>query len=117
MDALQKTIEEMFDNLPRREVILDALPFYRQEKDYTDPAIQGSEARCRGFPGVDQQAECPNSTRLVRALTYARNQQNYMMTYLEDAHCSISNNLSENSIHPSIVRLRLNRREASHFLR
>ena len=27
----------------------------------------------------------------------------YMMTYLEDGHCSISNNLSENSIRPVTV--------------
>ena len=45
----------------------------------------------------------PNGSRLSRALTYARNQQNYMMTYLEDGHCSISNNLSENSIRPITV--------------
>ena len=45
----------------------------------------------------------PNGSRLARALTYARNQQNYMMTYLEDKHCSISNNLSENSIRPVTV--------------
>ena len=45
----------------------------------------------------------PNGTRLARALTYARNQQDYMMTYLEDGHCSISNNLSENSIRPVTV--------------
>lgn len=44
-----------------------------------------------------------NGTRLARALTYARNQQDYMMTYLEDGHCSISNNLSENSIRPVTV--------------
>ena len=45
----------------------------------------------------------PNGSRLSRALTYARNQQNYMMTYLEDGHCSLSNNLSENSIRPVTV--------------
>ena len=45
----------------------------------------------------------PNGSRLARALTYARNQQDYMMTYLEDGHCSISNNLSENSIRPVTV--------------
>ena len=44
-----------------------------------------------------------NGSRLARALTYARNQQNYMTTYLEDAHCSISNNMSENSIRPVTV--------------
>ena len=47
-----------------------------------------------------------NGSSLARALTYARNQQNYMMTYLEDRHCSISNNLSENSIRPVTVRRR-----------
>lgn len=47
--------------------------------------------------------KAPNGSRLARALTYARNQQNYMMTYLEDGHCSISNNLSENSIRPVTV--------------
>ena len=44
-----------------------------------------------------------NGSRLARALTYARNQQCYMTTYLEDGHCSISNNLSENSIRPVTV--------------
>lgn len=43
-------------------------------------------------------------SHLARALTYARNhQQEYMMTYLEDAHCSLSNNMSENSIRPVTV--------------
>lgn len=45
----------------------------------------------------------PNGSRLARALTYAKNQQKYMMTYLEDAHCSVSNNMSENSIRPITV--------------
>lgn len=40
----------------------------------------------------------PNGSRLTRALTYAGNQQDYMMTYFEDGHCHILNNLSENSI-------------------
>ncbi|WP_369124600.1 IS66 family transposase [Parablautia intestinalis] len=41
-----------------------------------------------------------NGSRLARVLTYAENQRPYMMTYLEDDRCSISNNLSENSIRP-----------------
>ena len=47
----------------------------------------------------------PNGSRLSRALTYTENQQSYMMTCLEDGHghCSISNNLSENSIRPVTV--------------
>ena len=54
------------------------------------------------FSWINKQS-APNGSRLSRALTYARNQQNYMMTYLEDGHCSISNNLSENSIRPVTV--------------
>lgn len=42
-------------------------------------------------------------SRLARAVTYALNQKDYMMTYLEDSHCSISNNLSENAIRPVTV--------------
>lgn len=42
-------------------------------------------------------------TRFDRAITYAKNQSSYMMTYLENSHCSISNNMSENSIRPVTV--------------
>ena len=55
------------------------------------------------FLAWSNKQNAPNGSRLARALTYARNQQNYMMTYLEDGHCSISNNLSENSIRPVTV--------------
>lgn len=51
---------------------------------------------------VDKQ-NSTKGTRLERALTYVRNQREYMITYLEDGHCSISNNLSENSIRPITV--------------
>ena len=44
-----------------------------------------------------------NGSRLSRALIYAGNQIPYMMTYLEDGHCGISNNLSENPIRPVTV--------------
>ena len=42
-------------------------------------------------------------SRLDRAITYAKNQAPYMTTYLEDSHCELSNNLSENSIRPITV--------------
>ena len=48
---------------------------------------------------LDRQSTVKGS-RLDRAVTYCKNQQPYMMTYLEDARCSLSNNLSENSIRP-----------------
>lgn len=42
-------------------------------------------------------------SRLDKAITYIRNQSPYMKTYLEDGRCSLSNNLSENSIRPVAV--------------
>ena len=45
----------------------------------------------------------PNGSRLAKALTYTKNQKSYMLTYLEDGHCSLSNNLSENAIRPLTV--------------
>lgn len=51
---------------------------------------------------IDKQAPVKGS-RLARAVTYASNQKPYMMTYLEDGHCSLSNNMSENSIRPVTV--------------
>ena len=51
---------------------------------------------------IDKQAPTKGS-RLARAITYAYNQKPYMKTYLEDGHCSLSNNMSENSIRPVTV--------------
>jgi len=44
-----------------------------------------------------------NGDRIIRALNYINGCRPYMMTYLEDAHCSLSNNLSENSIRPVVL--------------
>lgn len=42
-------------------------------------------------------------SRFQTAVNYAQNQEETSMTYLEDGHCSLSNNLSENSIRPFTV--------------
>ena len=41
--------------------------------------------------------------KLKKAITYIKNCQEYLMTYLEDGRCSLSNNLSENAIRPVTV--------------
>ena len=38
-----------------------------------------------------------------RAITYTNNCRPYMMNYLRDGACSLSNNLSENNIRPLVV--------------
>ena len=42
-------------------------------------------------------------TRFEKAVNYAQNHKDKFMTYLEDGHCSFSNNLSENAIRPFTV--------------
>jgi len=39
-------------------------------------------------------------SKMGKALQYANNHKKWLMTYLEDGNCSISNNLAENSIRP-----------------
>ena len=41
--------------------------------------------------------------KLKKAVTYIKNREDFLMTYLEDGRCSLSNNLSENSIRPVTV--------------
>ena len=52
---------------------------------------------------LGQQKLSSTSNKFNKALTYARNRQDTLMTYLEDGRCSLSNNMSENSIRPVVV--------------
>lgn len=51
---------------------------------------------------LDQQKPRKGS-RFEKAVNYAQNRKDALMTYLEDGHCSFSNNLSENAIRPFTV--------------
>ena len=51
------------------------------------------------FAGI-KQANPESNEKLKKAITYIKNRENFLMTYLEDGGCSLSNNLSENSIRP-----------------
>ena len=44
-----------------------------------------------------------SKSKIGKALQYAQNQKDGLMTYLEDGNCEISNNLAENSIRPFTV--------------
>lgn len=41
--------------------------------------------------------------RLIKAINYSNGCRPFMMNYLKDGACSLSNNLSENSIRPLVV--------------
>ncbi|WP_033164733.1 IS66 family transposase [Clostridium sp. KNHs205] len=42
-------------------------------------------------------------SRLAKAITYLQNRRDYMMTYLLDGHCSLSNNLSEQEMKAFVI--------------
>ena len=56
-----------------------------------------------GFLAWADQISPGSNARLKKALSYVRNRKDFVMTYLEDGRCSLSNNLSENAIRPVAV--------------
>lgn len=50
-----------------------------------------------------KQVNLGSNGKLKKAVTYIKNREAFLMTYLEDGRCSLSNNLSENSIRPVTV--------------
>lgn len=51
---------------------------------------------------ADKQTPVKGS-RLAKAITYIQNQRAHIMTYLDDGHCSLTSQMSENSIRPVTV--------------
>ena len=72
--------------------------------DY-QPSRKGSCAQnfLEGFRGLVQCDGYQGYNKLGKAVNYAQNRKDTLMTYLEDGHCSLSNNLSENAIRPFTV--------------
>lgn len=56
-----------------------------------------------GFLSWLKQQKPTRGSRMAKAVTYIRNREPYLTTYLEDGRCSFSNNLSENAIRPFVV--------------
>lgn len=56
-----------------------------------------------GFLAWLRQVNPGSNGKLKKAITYIQNREDFLMPYLEDGRCSLSNNLSENSIRPVTV--------------
>ena len=70
---------------------------YEQRKAYR---IEKAKPVIESFKAWLKTVKATKGTRLDKAVKYALNQEAYLMTYLEDGRCSLSNNLSEIEIHP-----------------
>lgn len=82
------------DVIKAKHKSFDAIKKARLEKE--KPLIDGF------LSWLDKQTPIRGS-RLDKAVTYIQNRRPFLETYLEDGHCSFSNNLSENAIRPFAV--------------
>ena len=112
LEAIPKGKEKDYTD-PAVQGFLYCNKLFEYERSYREKGLSYEQIHSRRLkdqkPVVEaflvwiNKQNAPKGTRLARALIYARNQQDYMKTYLEDGHCSLSNNLSENSIRPVTV--------------
>lgn len=73
---------------------------YGQRKSYR---LEKEKPVLDSFWAWLEQQKPAKGTRFEKAVNYAKNRKDTLMTYLEDGHCSFSNNLSENAIRPFTV--------------
>lgn len=72
------------------------------QTDLSSPP-EGSKTCHRGFLSWLDQLHPESGDRLIKAINYSNGCRPFMMNYLKDGACSLSNNLSENSIRPLVV--------------
>lgn len=109
VEAIPKDKEKDFTN-PAVQGMMYCNKLFEYERSYKEKNLSYKQKQNRRLKDEKPVVEAflswlnkqnpAKGSRFDRAITYALNQKEYMMTYLEDSHCSISNNLSENSIRP-----------------
>lgn len=72
-------------------------------KQIENRRLKNQKPMIEGFLSWLKQVNPGSNGKLKKAITYIKNCQEYLMTYLEDGRCSLSNNLSENAIRPVTV--------------
>lgn len=113
LDAIQKGSEKDLSN-PAVQGVAYCDKLFRYERRYKEQGLSYEQRYQRRLkeekPVVEafvkwlgQQKPSATSNKFNKALTYARNRKEALMTYLEDGRCSLSNNMSENSIRPVVV--------------
>ncbi len=113
LDAIPKGGEKDLSN-PAVQGVAYCDRLFRYERRYKNEGLTHEQRHKRRLkeekPVVEafiqwlsQQKPSATSNKFNKALAYARNRQDNLMTYLEDGRCSLSNNMSENSIRPVVV--------------
>ena len=65
--------------------------------------LKGQKPVIEAFLSWLDQLHPESGDRLIKAINYSNGCRPFMMNYLKDGACSLSNNLSENSIRPLVV--------------
>lgn len=112
LEAVPKGMGKDYTN-PAVQGVLYCDKFFAYERSYGEKGLPHRQIHNRrlkdqkpvleGFWAWTERTAPGNNAKLKKALAYVRNRKDFMMTYLEDGRCSLSNNLSENSIRPVTV--------------
>lgn len=112
LEAIPKGHEKDYSN-PAVQGVLYCNKLFEYERTYKEKGLSFKQIHNRrlkdqkpvieGFLAWIKQVNPGSNGKLKKAITYIKNREDFLMTYLEDGHCSLSNNLSENSIRPVTV--------------
>lgn len=109
VEAIPKGKEKDFSN-PAVQGVLYCNKLFEYERTYKEKGLSYKQIKNRrlkdqkpiieGLLSWAKKVKHGSNSRLKKAITYILNREEVLMTYLEDGRCSLSNNLSENSIRP-----------------
>ena len=109
MEAIPKGQEKDYSH-PAVQGVLYCNKLFEYERSYKEKGLSYAQVYKRrqkdakpvveGFMRWLDGQHPEKGSRMDRAVTYIRNRNDTLMTYLEDGRCSLSNNPSENSLRP-----------------
>lgn len=112
LEAIPKGQEKDYSH-PAVQGVLYCDKLFAYERTYKEKGLSFKQIQKRrlkdqkpvveGFLAWMKQVNSGSNGKLKKAVTYTKNREDFLMTYLEDGRCSLSNNLSENSIRPVTV--------------
>ena len=112
LEAIPKGHDKDYSN-PAVQGVLYCNKLFEYERSYKEKGLSHNQIKNRrlkdqkpvieGFLSWAKQLDPGSNGKLKKAKTYILNREVFLMTYLEDGRCSLSNNLSENSIRPVTV--------------